>query len=211
MKRLNARQAATAVAAALGVVALLGDPYGGGVVTIDARELGRIVETKQDHVAAPELADWILQGRTDFRLIDVREAEAYAEYHIPGAEHVPLSALADYGFYRNEKIALYSDGGIHAAQAWMLLKALGYPGVYTVLGGLDAWKEEVLFPAPPPGSEAEALAAFERAREVAQHFGGSPRVEGGERAEIGVELPRVEPPAATFAPTARKKKRKEGC
>ena len=54
--------------------------------------------------------------------------------------------LPDYGLERNEKIILYSEGGIHSAQAWFLLKAMGYKSVYMLRGGLDDWKDLVLFP-----------------------------------------------------------------
>jgi rhodanese-related sulfurtransferase len=207
----NVKRGLAIAGAVLGALALLGDPYPGSVVTIDTRALGRIVDAKQDHVTPTELAGWILEGRTDYRLIDIRAAEAYTEYHIPTAEHVPLPVLSDYGLFRNERVVLYSDGGIHAAQAWMLLKALDYPGVYTVLGGLDAWKEEVLFPVQPSDAAVGAVAAFERAKEVARQLGGSPRLSHDGAAEVAIELPTVSPPAATFAPTARKKKKKEGC
>ena len=73
----------------------------------------------------------------------------YAAYHIPTAENVTVAALPEFPFLRTEKIVLYSDGGIHAAQAWMLMQAQGYRAVYTVLGGLEGWKDDVLYPALP--------------------------------------------------------------
>ena len=199
------------VALVLGAVAVLGNPYQGSVVTVNTKELAAIVETKVDHIDAAELADWIIQGETDYRLIDIREAEAFAEYHIPTAEHVPIAELPDYPLLRNERIVLYSDGGIHSAQAWFLLRAQGYPGATMLFGGLDAWKDEVLFPALPVEATPEQRASFERARVVSEFFGGSPRsgVEA-EQATAAVPLPTVEAPARVVAPT-RKKKKKEGC
>ena len=106
------------LAIVLGIVALLGEPQAGGSVRLNTQELAYIVEGKIDHVDVEELADWIVQGRSDYRLIDVRADEDYASYHIPTAENVRLVEFGDYPLYRNEKIVLYSDGGIHAAQAW---------------------------------------------------------------------------------------------
>jgi rhodanese-related sulfurtransferase len=200
-----------AVALALGALAVLGDPYQGSVVTVNTKELAAIVEAKVDHVDAVELADWILRGETEYRLIDIREEAAYSEYHIPTAEHVPIGMLPDYPLLRNERIVLYSDGGIHSAQAWFLLKAQGYHGVYMLFGGLDAWKDEVLFPALPADPTPEELARFERARFVSEQFGGTPRtgVEDEVR-QAAVPLPKVDASARTVAPT-RAKKKKEGC
>jgi rhodanese-related sulfurtransferase len=149
-KRLSAltlNQRLAALAVVLGAVAIGARPYQGATVTIDSGELASIVARDLDHVDPLELADWIITQRGDYRLIDVRDEQAYATYHIPGAEPVPVTSLDDYPLMRSEKIVLYSDDGVHAAQAWFLLKAKGYPGVYILRGGLDAWVDTVLFPA----------------------------------------------------------------
>jgi rhodanese-related sulfurtransferase len=194
----------------LAAMAVVGDPYGGHVVTLNTKELGMIVDAKVDHVTAVELAERLVQGRTDQRIIDLREPTAFAEYHIPTAENVALGDLVDYPLYRNEQIILYSDGGIHSAQAWFLLRAQGFHGVYMLLGGLDAWKDEVLFPALSAAATAEEMVEFEKLAQLSQYFGGSPRRDGGlETAATPVEMPKVEMTATIPMPT--KKKRKEGC
>jgi len=200
-----------AVAVALAAVSIGGDPYRGHVVTLDTKELGMIVDAKVDHVTAEELADHLIQGRIDQRILDLREPTSYAEYHIPSAENVVLGDLVDYPLYRNEQIVLYSDGGIHSAQAWFLLRAQGFKGVYMLLGGLDAWKDEVLFPSLPPAANPEEIAEFERLAQVSQFFGGSPQQGSGEEfAATPVQMPTVEAPSQV--PVAKKKKkRKEGC
>lgn len=209
MKRCTRNLAILALV--LGAVAVLGDPYHGNVVTLDTRELAAIVETEVDHVEATDLADWIIQGNTEYRLLDLRSAEEYAAYHIPSAEHVAMGDLPDYPLFRNETIVLYSGGGIHSAQGWMLLRAEGFRGVYMLLGGLDAWKDDVLFPALPDGASAEETAAFERARTVSSFFGGTPRTGVASSVEAAdVPMPEVEMPARPVT-TTRKKKKKEGC
>jgi len=202
------------VAVALGTLALLAQPHRGPFVKLDARELASVVEAEVDHVTAPELASWIVEGRADYRLVDLRSAQDYAAYHIPSAENVPLTVLADYPLLRNEKIVLYSEGGIHSAQAWMLLRARGYEAVYMVLGGLDAWQDEVLFPALPADADAQARAQFERAAQVAKFFGGEARSgNGAAAAAASVALPKLTapPPMPGPATPVAKKKKKEGC
>jgi rhodanese-related sulfurtransferase len=218
---LSVNQKLAALAVVLGAVAVFGAPSGGSPMgdrefAINPRELAVMVAGEVDHVTAEELAGWILAGRSDYRLLDVRDAGAYAAYHVPTAESVPLAELPGYPLYRNEKVVLYSDGGIHSAQAWFLLKAQGFPGVYILLGGLDAWKDEVLFPALPAGAAAAEVAAFERRKQVAAFFGGTPRsgeeavAPGAGGAMPTIEMPQVQMPAA--APVARPvKKKKEGC
>jgi len=210
-RRFGLNRTLAIVALVLGLLAIFGDPYQGHVVQLDTKELATIVEGEVDHVTVQELADWIIQGSADYRLIDLRDETAFAEYHIPTAEHVPIGQLTDYPLQRNERIVLYSGGGIHSAQAWMLLQANRYRGSYMLLGGLQSWKDEVLFPALPEDATPQETAEFERTRFVAEFFGGSPRsgvVDAGE--QVAVPLPKVEMSAQPVVPK-RKKKAKEGC
>jgi rhodanese-related sulfurtransferase len=209
---LNGKLAMLAVA--LGALALFAQPHRGPFVKLDGRELASVVEAEVDHVAVAELATWIVEGRADYRLLDLRTEPEYAAYHIPTAENVPLTGLADYPLLRNETIVLYSEGGIHSAQAWMLLRARGYDAVYMVLGGLDSWKDEVLFPSLAADAGPQARAQFERAAQVAKFFGGEARLGGDAAAPAaGTELPKLTapPPMPGPATPVGKKKKKEGC
>lgn len=207
------------LAALLGVGALaIGDPRSAGRVTLDTRELAAIVEGEVDHVTPAELADWLIQGRDDFRLIDLREAKEFATYHVPNAENLTVTGLVAAELPRNEKIVLYSAEGIHSAQAWFFLAAQKYPAAYILLGGLNAWQEQVLFPVQPgAGASPAELAAFARAAEVAKHFGGGPRAATAGNAQLAavaaptLPTPAVVAPAAPAAGGAAPKKKKEGC
>lgn len=217
-ERLSGNQKLALVAVALGVGALvLGSPRS-GKVTIDERELAAIVEGEVDHVTPDELADWIVAGRQDFRLIDLRTAAEYAEYHIPQAENLAITALADADLARNEKIVLYSAEGIHSAQAWFLLRAKKFPAVYILLGGLKQWNEQVVFPeAPAENAPPADRIAFAGAAERARFFGGAPRAASAAAAPAGAPavaaaaLPRVVPPPVPAPTGAAAKKKKEGC
>jgi len=212
---LTLNQKLGAVALALGALALFSTPHRGPVVTLDTRELALVVEKEVDHVTPSELAGWIVQGRSDYRLVDLRTESDYAAYHIPTAENVTVAALPEFPFLRNEKIVLYSDGGIHAAQAWMLMRAQGYNAVYTVLGGLEGWKDDVLYPVLPAQASAVDRARFERVAALSRFFGGEPRAEGAAVATAPIELPKLTAPAPVPAgaasPVAPRKKKKEGC
>jgi rhodanese-related sulfurtransferase len=227
MKRpsLTLNQKLAALALALGVGALFAQPHRGPVVRLDTRELAMIVEQEVDHVTPAELAAWIVEGRSDYRLLDLRNEQDYAAYHIPTAENVPVAQLPEFPLLPTEKVVLYSEGGIHAAQAWMLMRAQGHEAVYTVLGGLDGWKDEVVFPVMPAEATAEQRARFERSAALAKFFGGQARVASEATPASGAapmtpaalpdapELPSLAPPAGGRAApaTAPKKKKKEGC
>ena len=218
LSRLTLSQRLALVAAVLGLGALLiGNPLAGGKVTLDERELAAIVEGEVDHVTPDQLADWIVEGRQDYRLIDLRPEADYTAYHIPSAERLPITELPDADLPRNEKILLYSAEGIHSAQAWFLLKAKQYPAVYILLGGLKQWNEQVIYPVDPGAAAAPAdRIAFAKAAERARYFGGGPRsaaAPGAAPAELAPAAPpvaKIAPPAAP-AGAAPAKKKKEGC
>ena len=114
--RLTPVRGFMAVLLVLGLVSIfLGSPYKGGKVVVDTKELALIVAGKTDHMMAEDLADRIIKGETDYLLIDLRDAEEYATYHIPTAINMPLASLEFDDLPRNETIILYSGGGIHSA------------------------------------------------------------------------------------------------
>ena len=121
-----------------------------------------------------------------------------------------LTELADYPLFRNETIVLYSDGGMHSAQAWFLLRARGYAGARILLHGLEEWKERVLFPALPPDALPAEQAGFQRRSQVSLFFGGTPLTEATAVERRQVAMPEA-PAAGPLPVTARKRKRKEGC
>jgi 3-mercaptopyruvate sulfurtransferase SseA len=82
-------------------------------------------------------------------VLDLRTQREFDEYHVPNAELVPLEALMSERFARNETLVLISDGGAHAAQAWVFLRALGHEHVYFLRGGLAEWIADVMEPAHP--------------------------------------------------------------
>jgi rhodanese-related sulfurtransferase len=199
----------------LGFLALFaGNPYRGSVASLNTKELALIVEKTVDHVTVESLADWIIQGRSDYRLVDLRTEKEFAEYHIPTAEHIPITGLKDSPLERNEKIVLYSEGGIHSAQAWMLLKAEKYKGVYILFGGLDEWKDKILFPHVPENPTPESLKEFKKAQEVSKFFGGTPQTGSvEEKSSLIPQLPKLDLPSPGTSPQSSepKKKKKEGC
>jgi 3-mercaptopyruvate sulfurtransferase SseA len=110
-------------------------------VSVDLDELARVIEQEDDHVTADELAAMLKEGNAGLRVTDLRDSLAYVQYHIPTAERVAISELVGMSLRPTDTVVLYSEGGIHAAQAWMLLALKGHRNVLTLKGGLLAWKE----------------------------------------------------------------------
>lgn len=76
-------------------------------------------------------------------LIDVREREAYLEYHHPQAKSCPFERMDAWLHYfpKNRPLILYCDYGSTSLMAARELGREGYE-VYTVVGGIEAMKRE---------------------------------------------------------------------
>jgi len=164
------------VAALLGFMAIFGgSPYSAQHARVDVDLLAKSVQREDDHVTAIELAGWIKNRRPQLRVVDVRSNDEYEAYHLPMAERVPIDSLSSVKFGRDETIVLYSDGGAHAAQAWVFLRALGHDKVYFLRGGVYEWLDQVMSPALATGASAKDSVAFADVAALSRYFGGEVR------------------------------------
>lgn len=208
---------AAAVFAGLGILAAFaGSPYRNAFARVDTKQLALDAGAEAALVGVADVAQRLVEGRNDYLLVDVRDAAAFAVYHIPGALNVPLASLTGNFAARNERIIFYSDSERHAAQAWLLLRSLGFPSVSLLAGGIEEWKRSVLFPtAPAATASAQEQTDFAKRAAIAKFFGGTPQGAGGAASAAAPALPKLTlptPPAAPAgAPGVAPKKKKEGC
>lgn len=155
------------------------------LVAVDARPatspaaiaaLAGRIEREEDHVDAIELAAWIRDGRDGLRVIDLREGLDTGTYLIPGAEVMSLPDLARAELKPGELVVLYSDGGAHAAQGWVLLQMRGVTNARVLKDGMAAWEDEVLAPIAPAATDSAGSARWREVRDLSLWFGGQPRV-----------------------------------
>jgi hypothetical protein len=201
------------LALALGMIALFaGSPYGGSFINVNEKELALSTVNNSDKISVTELADWIIQGKQDFELVDLRPPEKYNEYAIPNAQCIPLVQLPESDLLRNQKIIFYSDDDVAASQAWFMLKSKGYKGVYILDGGLNTWKENILFPKAPISGSKDDLAQFEKMKEVSKYFGGQAQTDSSV-AELkpSFQLPTSTTGVQKTGNAPVKKKKREGC
>jgi hypothetical protein len=163
-------RALAGLAALLGVLAAVAPPARTAPPTPVAA-LAREIEREADHVTALELAAWIRDRKPGLRVLDVRPDSEYVAYHIPTARRLALAGIDTLRPRGGETLVLYSEGGAHAAQAWVLLRAAGHARVYFLRGGLLEWMDDVMNPLPGGDPAARALS---------EYFGGTPRVETGD-------------------------------
>jgi uncharacterized membrane protein YedE/YeeE/rhodanese-related sulfurtransferase len=137
-----------------------------------------------DHIDALELAALIRERTPGLRILDLRERLDTSTYMIPGAVAVTMSELDTVEVRPAERLVMYSDGGAHAAQAWVLLRVRGIRNALVLKDGMAAWEDEVLSPLLPSVPDDSATARFQRAKELALWFGGFPRLVPDDSAPI---------------------------
>jgi rhodanese-related sulfurtransferase len=127
-------------------------------------------------------------------VVDVRPADAYARYHLPGAESMP-GASADEVVARakGRPVTLVYAGKDEVAQKLVadVRRAAGDVRIHVLAGGARAWYLAFALPVPlfseqpPPDGYVEALA---KARAALERPGATPR---GEAVEALQTLARV--------------------
>lgn len=130
-----------------------GGPFGasptqaGGTASAESALL-ESVDMAQDHIEPEELADRMLRHEPGLVVVDVRPAEEYMDYHLPGALNVPLKDIHQtLAAYKNVgTIVLYSNGMTHPVQARDSLYRSGYTNAYILTEGLNGFIERCLTP-----------------------------------------------------------------
>jgi rhodanese-related sulfurtransferase len=86
-----------------------------------------------------------LINRKNALMLDVRETSEYDGGRVPNAVHVPVSQIAgraaELKKFMRRPVVAYCDRGNRSRAAATALSKLGFSEVYTLRGGLRAWKE----------------------------------------------------------------------
>ncbi len=75
-------------------------------------------------------------------LLDVRTNNEYAQGHIPGAVHIPLSEIGDKvkKLKKDKDIVVFCASGNRSIWAIKRLMGMGFKNLYNLKGGYRAWK-----------------------------------------------------------------------
>lgn len=104
----------------------------------------------------------LIQGQSDFLLLDVLKKEQFAKDHIEGARNVPaegadfLPAVAKAAGAKSKKIVVYcADASCSASRTSAeKLAVAGYTDVATYKGGLAAWRRPEAIAKPADATKA---------------------------------------------------------
>jgi len=111
------------------------------------KTVARIIQEAAEHISfmtMDELRQRIDRGDPGLQILDVREADAYAAGHIPGAIHLPRGQLelrVDAVFPDpSVRILVYCEFGKISTIAAGTLHGMGFSGAIALDGGIRGWK-----------------------------------------------------------------------
>ena len=103
----------------------------------------------EDRVSVEQLAEWLIEERKDFVLIDVRPQDDFLQGKIHEAQNIPLAELVMSETIAtlptDRKVIVYSNGSENAAKASTMLRLAGLDA-HLVTGGYNAWHQRILNP-----------------------------------------------------------------
>jgi rhodanese-related sulfurtransferase len=126
-----------------------------------------------------EIADMIINKDPSLQLIDVRNADEFEKFSLPGAINIPLADILSEQWqeYLDQDVKInifYSNGTLQSDKAWMITRQLGYENNYVLLGGLNYWVETIVNPAAPDNTNPdEEFAKYDFRKGAGQALGGS--------------------------------------
>ena len=175
-------------------------------------ELAASIIAGEDQVRSSDLAEWLIQGRSDLYLIDIRNEEDFTKGAIKSAVNIPLSRLLERSTIDTEipgykTVILYSNGNTNAHQAWLVLKTAGV-SAYVLQGGYNGWVETVLSPSKTAGNTDDEILKYETAKAVAGAFGSTGSVSEADNEEVSDKGDSKTPIKPLIKP---KKKKLAGC
>jgi len=126
-------------------------------------DVAQAAARQDDRVSVEELANWLIEGRGDFILVDVRMPADFDQGSIQGADNIPIAQLVSpetlAGLPTDRRVIVYSNGSENAAKATTMLRLSGIDA-HLLTGGYNAWHEKILNPdIPTEAFDGESLRA----------------------------------------------------
>jgi adenylyltransferase/sulfurtransferase len=91
----------------------------------------------------------MIDNHEDFLLIDVREEPEWDICKIKGAKLIPLSQIMNRNIdilediEKDKNIVLYCHTGARSSEALQILRDEGFKNLKNLVGGIDAWANEI--------------------------------------------------------------------
>lgn len=111
-----------------------------------------------------------IKNREEFRLIDIRDVEAYKEFHLPSAVNIPYDSALVMDF--KQKVIFYSGDDYLAKRLWEKRHETLGPNTLVLYGGVHDWYEKLLYPELPIEIPEEQRSMVNQVIELSTYYGG---------------------------------------
>lgn len=116
---------------------------------VSLADVAHAAARQDDRVSVEDVAAWLIEGRGDFKLVDVRSPKDFESGKIGDAENIPIAQLVTAEALGNlptdSMVVVYSNGSENAAKAAVMLRLSGIDG-HVLTGGFNAWHARILNP-----------------------------------------------------------------
>lgn len=105
--------------------------------------------TEDSEYTVDQVARMLVSEDSTLNLIDIRPANEFMEFSIPGAINIPYAEMIGrdpetYLLKGNVKNIFYSNGSLNAGYAIVIAAGLGYKNCAIMMGGMNEWIKTVL-------------------------------------------------------------------
>lgn len=148
-------------------------------------QLLKVIDDPSRFLSTDLLTDRLVKKDPSLLLIDVRPAQQFKAFAIPGAVNIPLDSLltsVSLELFRNKEMekVFYSNSDVMADQAWIIARRIGFQSVFVLQGGVNKWFNEVVRAEEPEITEPiEKMSLYQNRKAVGQYFFGTPKVNAG--------------------------------
>lgn len=126
--------------------AIEGSPYRISIQPANNNEEFKIAGKTLKVMDVNNLAEWIMDRRNDFLLIDLRPVKKFHNYHLPFAINVPNAKTQNEFESTSASIVIYGDNKRYSVSNLESLVKDRSEQVYILKGGMAEWINKILFP-----------------------------------------------------------------
>ena len=144
-------------------------------IEANKKELKKLIENPEHFISIDDLADRIINDDPSLFLIDIRSAEEFDKYHIPGAINVELKETLNYLTDEAENLSsfdvvLIGNDSFYAEFIYVLSDTDSE--ILVLNGGMQSWYNTIINPQKPNNnSDVIALNEYASRKGASMYFG----------------------------------------
>ena len=136
----------------------------------------KVILSDKRYINTEKVAYNIINNQKDLYLIDVRSVQEYNDFHLPGANNIPLNDILNPSSLKNlvqkdKSTVLYSNSSVNADMAWFLITRYGFDNIYVLNGGLNKFYNDIFLEKKThEGNSVEAVSEARFIKEARTFF-----------------------------------------